>query len=192
MHTPGHVLLNVAVLGSIVGHERAVVAGAIVPDLPIVILYLRERLRGTPDDIIWSVAYQRRGWLALIHGAHSLPLSLLAVLISALWHAPGLTAFFLSMAAHALCDLPLHVHDAHRHFFPFSEFRFRSPISYWDPRYHGRTWSLIEALGVTACAIYLYVARAAQWTLSPVLAAGLLGSVVVWYAVNYYRSFLRR
>ena len=52
MHTPGHVLLNVAVLGSIVGHERAVVAGAIVPDLPIVILYLRERLRGRRVGLI--------------------------------------------------------------------------------------------------------------------------------------------
>ena len=52
MHTPGHALLNLAVIGSVVGHEAAVIAGAVVPDLPIVFLYLRERARGTKDEII--------------------------------------------------------------------------------------------------------------------------------------------
>jgi len=37
------------------------------------------------------------------------------------------------MALHALFDFPLHHDDGHRHFWPFSEFRFDSPVSYWDP-----------------------------------------------------------
>ena len=46
MHTPGHGVLNLALLGSVVGHESAVIAGALLPDLPIVVLYLPDRQRG--------------------------------------------------------------------------------------------------------------------------------------------------
>ncbi len=193
MHTPGHALLNLAVLGSIVGHEAAVLAGAVVPDVPIVILYLREKARGTPDDIIWSQVYQRRHWLAIIHGAHSLPLGGLATLLSFLFASPALVAFFCSMSAHALCDLPVHAHDAHRHFFPFSSYRFISPISYWDPRYHGRTVAWIEALLIAACSVFIYCVLAPRWTrLAPSTVAILLLTTNLWYAQSFYRSFVRR
>ena len=68
MHTPGHAVVNLATLGCIVGHEGAVLAGAILPDLPIVILYLYERARGTPEQTIWAVCYQNRYWLAIQQG----------------------------------------------------------------------------------------------------------------------------
>lgn len=193
MHTPGHALLNLAVIGSVVGHEAAVIAGAVVPDLPIVFLYLRERARGTKDEIIWSEVYQRRHWLAIIHGAHSLPLCALATLLSWIFASPALAAFFCSMSAHSLCDLPVHAHDAHRHFFPFSNYRFISPISYWDPRYHGRTVALVEALGGAACSVFIYCALAPGWTmLTPRTVAILLVATNLWYAQSFYRSFVRR
>lgn len=192
MHTPGHVLLNLAMLGSVVGHETAVVAGAVLPDLPIVALYLRERWRGTPPETIWSVCYQQKHWLAIIHGAHSVPLAVLGVMLCWLAHLPSLLNFFLSVLCHAFCDLPVHAHDAHRHFFPFSEYRFISPWSYWDVRYHGRTVALLEAVLVFLCSLYIYFVMAARWTDTPrPLVAVLLVASNLWYAQNYYRSFLR-
>ena len=193
MHTPGHVVLNLALLGSVVGHESAVIAGALLPDVPIVVLYLRERLRGTPPATIWSVCYQRKFWLAVIHGAHSVPLSLLGMGIALLAHSSTLIYFFLSVLCHALCDLPLHVHDAHRHFFPLSSYRFISPWSYWDARYHGRKVALLELLLVLLCSLYLYLVMAPRWTATPKpLVLALLCATNLWYAQNYYRSFLRR
>jgi hypothetical protein len=47
---------------------------------------------------------------------------------------------------HSLGDLPVHNDDAHRHFFPFSNYRFISPISYWDRKHYGSIVSLVEML----------------------------------------------
>ena len=53
---------------------------------------------------------------------------------------------FLSMILHSLGDLPVHNDDAHRHFFPFSNYRFISPFSYWDRNHYGSIVSLVEML----------------------------------------------
>ncbi|HRI69037.1 MAG TPA: hypothetical protein PK156_32630 [Polyangium sp.] len=189
MHTPGHVILNLTLLGSVFGHEGAIIAGAIVPDLPIFILYLYERARKTPPEVIWSVCYQHKHWLAIIHGAHSIPFALLGMLGGLVLHQPAIILFFTSVLAHASCDFPLHAIDAHRHFFPLSEYRFISPISYWDVRYHGRTIAKIEAGLVLACSIYLYFIMGPRWSSlpSPVLAT-LLVVTNLWYGQNYFRN----
>jgi hypothetical protein len=189
MHTPGHATLNLAILGAVApsADAGAVLLGAIAPDLPIMVLYLRERwLRGTPEEQIWSVAYQRRFWQDLIHGAHSIPLALAGALVAWALSAPFAAAFFSSALLHALEDLPVHATDAHRHFLPLSQVRFVSPLSYWDVRFHGRAVALAEALLVTLAAVYLASAGAA------IFAKIALGAVVAFYILTYWRSFLRR
>lgn len=184
MHTPGHAIINAALLGGLLGHEGAIVLGAIAPDLPIFALYARERLRGTPEQTIWSVHYQRPGWLATIHGAHSFPLAALGAL--AAWTAglPAVAVFFVSVFVHALGDLPVHAIDAHRHFWPFSQFRYHSPLSYWDTRFHARGVALVEALLVLAASLALHRRGASPAVL------GLLVAVNLGYARNYVRSFV--
>ena len=59
------------------------------------------------------------------------------------------------MALHCLGDLPLHNEDAHAHFFPFSTWHFRSPVSYWDPRHFGLVTASAEALFVAGGALVL-------------------------------------
>lgn len=190
MHTPGHALINLATLGSIVGHEGAVIAGAIVPDLPIFFLYIKERLRGTKEEVIWSVCYQHPAWLAIIHGAHSIPISAFAATAAWLLGMPALSVFFTSVLLHALSDFPVHAIDAHRHFLPFSDFRFQSPLSYWDPRFHGRWVALAEALLVLACSIYIATAAHFRHFLGPI-SIGLLILVNLGYARSYWRNFCK-
>ena len=185
MHTPGHAVVNLATLGCIVGHEGAVLAGAILPDLPIVILYLYERARGTPEQTIWAVCYQNRFWLAIIHGGHSLPLALLGAGLGWLAGLPALAAFFASVTLHAAADFPLHAIDAHRHFLPFSQYRFISPISYWDERFHGKQVALLEALLVLGCSLWLVRRGVSR------LAAAALLLVNLGYVRSYWRNFLR-
>ena len=185
MQTPGHALINLALLGCVVGHPGAVVAGALVPDVPIVILYLVERLRGTPEETIWSVCYQRPHWLALIHGVHSIPLAAVGVAAAWLGGAPALVAFFASVLLHALGDFPVHAIDAHRHFLPFSQYRFQSPFSYWDVRFHGKKVALIEALLVLVSSIVIF-----RRGVRPI-ATVLLVVINLGYAFSYWRNFLR-
>jgi hypothetical protein len=71
----------------------------------------------------------------------------------------GAVLFWLSAAAmlHALIDIPLHATDGPLLFFPVNwTYRFRSPISYWDPDYYGRQWSIFEHLFDLLLLIYLY------------------------------------
>lgn len=185
MKTPGHAVLNLCALAPLTGHPAAVVAGALAPDVPIAVLYLWERrVRGTPEERIWSEAYQRPVWQALVHGAHSFPLTLAAAGVAAAAGARAAAVFFLSMFAHACADLPVHAQDAHRHFMPLSDWRFVSPVSYWDVRYHARLVAALEA-----CLVAL--ATALLWPrLGPIgraLAAGVTG----WYALGYVQTFVR-
>jgi hypothetical protein len=189
VHTPGHATINLAVLGSAFDPNLAVpiLAGGIVPDLPIIFLYLFQRwIRKTPDDRIWSEHYQRPFWQNLIHGMHSIPIFGFGLLAAAAIGSPSLTVFFASVVLHALEDLPVHAIDAHRHFLPFSQWRFVSPLSYWDPRYHGRWVALAEAIIVLISAAVVW-----PWYDEPYARITLAG-VVAFYAISYWRTFLRR
>jgi hypothetical protein len=189
MHTPGHAVVNVAFLGTCTSPSLAapILAGAIVPDLPIFYLFARERwLRRTPEAQIWADHYQRRFWQNLIHGTHSVPLAIAGAVLGLALGWGEVAAFFSSALLHSAADLPVHVQDAHRHFLPFSHYRFVSPFSYWDARYHARYIALIELAMVWAGSVVLF-----SWEL-PAAAVVLLIMVDAWYPFNYYRSFLRR
>lgn len=187
MYTPGHAVLNLAVLGGAVNTPfgAAVVAGAVLPDVPIFVLYAIERARGTAPDDIWSGPYQQRFWQNLIHAMHSIPLWLIGIAASLIFGSPVAAAFFASLLLHALFDLPLHAIDAHRQFLPFSHYRFVSPISYWDVRFHARTVAVFEVLLVLGATLIL-------WRMKPnIPARAALLAVNSWYLINYYRYFLR-
>ncbi len=189
MHTPGHAVINLATLGCIVGHEAAVVLGAVLPDVPIFLLYAIERLRGTSESTIWQVCYQQTGWLAVIHGAHSIPLIILGAALSWVLGVPALAVLFLSMLIHAVSDFPLHALDAHRHFFPFSQYRFQSSFSYWDLRFSARYVAFAEALLVLGCSFVVY--KHWPWRyrgISRTLVLLLL--INLGYAWNYWRNIL--
>ena len=64
--------------------------------------------------------------------------------------------FFLSMGVHILADFPLHHDDAHRHFSPLSDWRFESPVSYWDPAHYGVLMSSLEAVAVAIGCVVLF------------------------------------
>jgi hypothetical protein len=187
LQTPGHAAVNLALLGAAVEPALApfVVAGAVLPDAPIWVLYADAKLRlRLPDARIWAEVYQRRGWLAVIHGAHSIPLGAAGLALSLLLRAPGLAAFFASLLLHAVADFPIHGEDAHRHFFPLSQWRFISPLSYWDPRRHARVVAAVElAVVFAACAVLWLRGASLPGKLS-------LAAIGAFYLVSYTRSFL--
>jgi len=109
----------------------------------------------TDEIVIWSQSYFDTGWQALFDTFHSLPLLAIFAVLSWRTKLPRAAALFASMTVHALCDLALHHHDAHRHLFPFSDWRFLSPVSYWDPRHYGGIASAIETVLVVAGSVWL-------------------------------------
>ena len=67
-----------------------------------------------------------------------------------------LLAFTAAALLHIATDFMMHHDDARAHFWPFSDWRFASPISYWDSEHHARWVAPLEGLIATICAIVLW------------------------------------
>ena len=141
MNTPSHYVLNLVVLGKTIAPNANVplTLGAILPDAPIFLFYfIAKWLYRLPEKQIWSAAYYSpfvQFWVSL---GHSFPLGGAGLLLSICCQWRLGIAFFASLLGHSLLDFPVHHDDAHRHFFPFSDYRFISPLSYWDINHHAR------------------------------------------------------
>lgn len=158
LNTPAHIVFSLAM----VGHRRAwryciaVAAGALLPDLTMMAFYGYYRVLGTPESLIWSEKYYQPVWQAVFDLFNSIPLIAIGIALSAWKRATGLMLFFASMLIHCLLDLPVHHDDGHRHFYPLSDWRFQSPLSYWDPAHFGRMVGALEMTGVLAGVIWLW------------------------------------
>lgn len=159
MNTPSHAVLNLAVLiePSSQAWAGPILLGAVLPDLPLFVLYLWAKgVRRLPEQHIWSETYYHPFWQTWVDLFHSIPLAIMGMVVSYVGgFYPGVWLCG-SIGLHALLDLPVHHDDAHRHFFPFHEFRFISPVSYWDPRHYGHIAAAVEILLVLIATVYLF------------------------------------
>lgn len=139
MNTPAHLALSVFIwrAESTWRAALAVSFGALLPDLPMIGFYFYQKILGTPEHIIWSITYFEQKWQLIFDSFNSIPLFLLLALACYFYKFQLGLLLAASALLHIMFDLPLHHDDAHRHFLPFSDWRFISPISYWDPRHFG-------------------------------------------------------
>lgn len=137
----------------------AIVAGAIIPDSPMFLFYAYQKLLASaPEKLIWDDLYFRDHWQLFFDGFNSIPLVLLVLAVCIPLNFRWGALFAGSALLHLICDLPLHNDDAHRHFLPLSNWRFFSPVSYWDPKYFGWFVAPIE-LGMAICSSVFLVAK---------------------------------
>jgi hypothetical protein len=145
-------LLGAAVFGRGPGRGRAALAaaaGGLTPDLAAFALVLWAAARGMDGQTIFREAYFSAPWQAVMAPFHSAPLWLALLVLSWSLGRPSATAFAGSALLHQAFDLPLHADDPHRHLWPLSDWRFHSPVSYWDPRHSGAWIQPLEiALGL--------------------------------------------
>ncbi len=208
LNTQTHILLATALFAQPGQSLRnaAVVTGAIVPDASIFVMWGYGRLIGASEKQIWGEFYWLPQWQEVSAITNSLPLfgGLLALgfftgssdmrRYSALSSpetplsgiAMAICFFSLAALVHIATDLPLHVHDGHPPFWPFSDVIYRSPVSYWDPQYHGNLVSLAELL-LAAYLVILLWRRFRSWIVSSVLILAIVSYGVV--ALHWATSF---
>ncbi len=138
MYTPTHVSVAVAALGS---RKRPtdtawIIFGALLPDLPMVFLFVFDLARGYSASEIFDIRYFEDGWQIPLNFFNSAPIYALIAIAAYFLHKRSLLLFALAALMHIALDLPLHREDAHAHFWPLSDWKFISPVSYWDNRYH--------------------------------------------------------
>jgi hypothetical protein len=186
MKTPSHYILNLAILGQTIAPKEnvAITLGALLPDIPIFIFYaIAKYIYKLPEAQIWTKAYYEPFWQNIIALSHSLPLAaIFAALFYYLDWKPG-AIVCVSAILHSLLDFPVHHDDAHRHFFPFSNYRFISPLSYWDPNHYGRIVSLIEMVLVFA------VNPLVLGLLNSYIAKAIIIAIDLLYLFGYLRGF---
>ncbi|MEM9573321.1 MAG: hypothetical protein AAF996_17785 [Pseudomonadota bacterium] len=191
MNTIAHMVIASAVLAKRDHPTRnwVVVAGSFVPDASMFVFFAWSRLQGWSGDETWNVQYWMEPWQTL--GAISNSFILFGLLCALAWWRKWLFLGALSAAAliHLGLDFPLHANDSHRHFWPLSDWRFFSPVSYWDPAYNGWLGGLIESI-ITLGAIAVLWARfnAGRWRIAFALLALVqvlfLAAQITWWLNN--------
>ena len=171
MITTTHVILNTTILGSRKRPELnwPIVLGAILPDIPsfLVIFSPLYYVLGVGNLLNYVFFQNCTDWF------HSIPLALTGLLLCLPFQFKSGIYLFMSMTLHDLEDLPVHAQIAHKHFLPFSQYVFHSPISYWEPQYHASLIAPLEWLLVIICSIVLWRRR-----LNPFAQLGLLIVVI--------------
>jgi hypothetical protein len=141
MNTPSHVAVNFLVLAKKGKPQWSlpIVMGSLMPDIPIYLFYFYQKIiAGMSERTIWVELYFRPSWQNFFDPFHSFPVLLLAATLS-------------------------YNDDAHRHFFPISDYRFLSPLSYWDSRHYGGLVSIIESLFVLCFSAIIWFRGNTRW-----------------------------
>jgi hypothetical protein len=168
MRTYSHALLTWAAARFLKPSEPGVAAwgaaGAALPDLPAIAgaaWLLARRRRAFSREEFCAEACERGPFGAPDAILHS---ALPVVTLFALYGTTGLKkhdprgtlcAFLLGWAGHVLADALTHAEDARPIFWPFSGWRFGSPISYWDSTRHARAFALVEHAAVLLAAAWM-------------------------------------
>lgn len=155
MNTQTHLLLASALLAKNGKSHRyrnlVIILGALTPDILIFAMAGLAGIQGVSGEVLWGEWYFNPPWQAWIDISNSIPLYLVLGLISfAIFkkkkHRSMVLLFVAAALIHILFDIPVHVDDGHAHFWPVTDWRYISSISYWDPKYYGTMVSLIEAV----------------------------------------------
>ena len=159
MNSPSHIVINLVLLGSGVGklHTRSILAGSLLPDLPIFLFYFVEKfILHTREKVIWMEAYFQPWWQDFFDLFNSIPIIFLGIAVAWSRKSKSAAYFLVSMLLHVLIDFFLHHDDAHRIFFPLADWRFFSPVSYWDPSHYGKITAPLEAVAAIICCTVIF------------------------------------
>ena len=193
MMTQTHLLVGTALFAKPNEWVRntGVIVGSLLPDAAIFALFGWSKLAGVPERRVWDELYWQEPWRSWVAAQNSIFVHALVLLLGAavLWAVRplfrvGLFLLFVALAAlaHVALDFPVHHADAHRHFWPFSDWVFRSPVSYWDPAHHGRIFAVVEAVLAIVLAVWLFRRFRAWWVRGLLaLAAALYVAVPAYF-----------
>lgn len=161
MMSSTHSLLAMALLSKRGDRKRnwVVFAGSVLPDAAIYFWApYQQWVNGVSGEEMWRELYFADPMQSLIAYFNSIPIYAALAALGYVMRAKtwGKLILFFALAAlvHIATDLPVHNHDAYRHFWPFSDWRFISPFSYYEQDHHAGWVSLLEsALALISIAV---------------------------------------
>ena len=152
--------------------NTAALLGGLVPDLALYTLFAWSRLSGVSMEEIFTQRYWSPSWQAAMSPGNSIPVFTLLLCAAAIGyrHLENHRAIMLAVMvfagaalAHIALDFPLHVDDGHTHLWPITDWKFESPVSYWDPDHFGNWVRPLEFVLGLACLSVVFTRFKARW-----------------------------
>jgi hypothetical protein len=139
---------------------------AIAPDLPYFALLgyysLRFGVNGFADLDAWDLAWRS----PIVCALHSfVPWAFTAAMISVVcdrrWRQ-WLLPVWAGWLSHIVIDMLTHRNDGYPIFYPLSAYSFSTPVSYWEPAYHGQAFMLIDTSLIVILLVHHLLVRRRQ------------------------------
>jgi len=190
--TPSHIIYSWAVAKASDSKPNknrtlAIVTGSFLPDVPTYLFFfVHTFILGTAQQTMWDKLYFNSAWSPLITLSHSLLLWPILVLLSMLCKQKILLWVSTSATAHAVLDFFVHNDDAYRHFWPLSDWKFTSPVSYWDPVHFGTLFGLIDFVVVILLLSWLHTQYTYKWTLRAIRSLMVLYVVITFTPLFFF------
>lgn len=184
MMTQTHLLTACALLAK-PGNTRMnnmIIFGALLPDLSIFILFFWAKgIANIPDGQLWNVTYWSEPWQSLSAISNSIPLYILLALAAYFINWRLIYVLALAALLHISLDFPFHADDAHKHFWPLTDWRFYSPFSYWDNRYNAEIIRALEIAISVLCLVILWRRFEMKWVRAVLFITIASYAVVIGY-----------
>lgn len=162
----------------------AFITGSLLPDVPIYTFFvIHTFILGTKQQYMWDVLYFESAWVPIFTLSHSL--MLWPFLFAAGMYLKQHLLMYTAGAAtlHVCLDFFVHNDDAYAHFWPLIDWKFISPISYWDPAHFGQIVGAIDAVVILGLLLWLgtkYSGKRARLG---------IGSIMVLYVASLIAPF---
>lgn len=189
MNTPAHLLLAAAILTRPSARKRnsGAVLGGALPDLSLYLLAGTALfLLSIPPQVVFNDLYFSPAWQTIFAIDNSIPLwtAVLALGLWRKWEVVSVVA--IAALLHIALDFPLHHDDGRPHFWPFSNWVFESPVSYWDSAQYAGFVAPFTLLMSAVCSVALW-RRFPSW--GPRLSVAALMAAEVWVARQWLLFF---
>jgi len=163
---------------------KYILLGALIPDVPTYIFFIVHSIvLGTSHRIMWDQLYFHSAWSIPITLSHSLLLWPFLLALGIALSRRVLVWISASALFHIALDFLVHTSDAYRHFWPISDWTFRSPVSYWNSAEYGTWVMLADALIVWVLLIYVFTVYE-RWSVRTFII--LLGGLYLWFIASEF------
>ena len=147
MNTPAHIIFAAAAFARPYERKRtlAALAGALAPDLSLYVMAgIAIYILGISPYVVFDELYFSDAWQQVFAVDNSFFVWGFAFGVAWWLGARNAMVFAASGLMHLAFDFPLHHDDGRPHFWPFSDWVFQSPVSYWDRAHHAGIVGPIE------------------------------------------------
>ncbi len=189
MNTPDHAFWTYAAFHKKDWWTKAVVA-SMLPDLPFLISSAYFFLMYGMSMDVWIQAFESSWVKPFGFFSHSLVIAIPLLVIAIYLEKKSWYPYFYGWIVHIFTDILTHVSDAQPVLWPLSDRTFPGVVSYWEPKYHGHEFTVVNLALQSLFALFFLMTRvktnhAAKAVLFGFLSIYVFGSGLLFFLHGY-------